>query len=250
MARFKIQTLNNIAVSGLRRLPRERYEVASDISRPDGILVRSHNMHDMDLPSRLLAVPRAGAGTNNIPVAELSRRGVPVFNAPGANANAVKELVIASMFIAARNLMQGWDFVRTLETEDDAPIIRLINGLIAEAVRLGASDIHVEPYDTALTVRLRVDGVLREVLSLPVRLASVIVSRIKVMARLDIAEKRIPQDGRISLTLGGKTFDVRVSTLPSRAGERVVMRIRDDGRGIDLNAVAARAACSVEVVRG
>ena len=114
-----------------------------------------------------------------------------------------------------------------LETEDDAPIIRLINGLIAEAVRLGASDIHVEPYETALTVRLRVDGVLREVLSLPVRLASLIVSRIKVMARLDIAEKRIPQDGRISLTLGGKTFDVRVSTLPSRAGERVVMRILD-----------------------
>ncbi len=114
-----------------------------------------------------------------------------------------------------------------LEAEDDAPIIRLINGLIAEAVRIGASDIHVEPYETALTVRFRVDGVLREVLSLPVRLASLIVSRIKVMARLDIAEKRIPQDGRISLTLGGKTFDVRVSTLPSRAGERVVMRILD-----------------------
>ena len=114
-----------------------------------------------------------------------------------------------------------------LETEDDAPIIRLINGLIAEAVRIGASDIHVEPYETALTIRLRVDGVLREVLSLPVRLASLIVSRIKVMARLDIAEKRIPQDGRISLNLGGKTFDVRVSTLPSRTGERVVMRILD-----------------------
>jgi len=114
-----------------------------------------------------------------------------------------------------------------LETEDDAPIIRLINGLIAEAVRIGASDIHVEPYETALTIRFRVDGVLREVLSLPGRLASLIVSRIKVMARLDIAEKRIPQDGRISLNLGGKTFDVRVSTLPSRAGERVVMRILD-----------------------
>ncbi len=114
-----------------------------------------------------------------------------------------------------------------LEAEDDAPIIRLINGLIAEAVRIGASDIHVEPFETALTVRLRVDGVLREMLSLPVRLAPLIVSRIKVMARLDIAEKRLPQDGRMSLALGGKTFDVRVSTLPSRAGERVVMRILD-----------------------
>jgi len=114
-----------------------------------------------------------------------------------------------------------------LETEDDAPIIRLINGLIAEAVRLGASDIHVEPFETALIIRLRIDGVLREALRLPVRVASLIVSRIKVMARLDIAEKRVPQDGRISLTLGGKTLDVRVSTLPSRAGERVVMRILD-----------------------
>ncbi len=114
-----------------------------------------------------------------------------------------------------------------LDAEDDAPIIRLINGLIAEAVRSGASDIHIETFETTLTVRFRVDGVLREVLSVPVRLSSLIVSRVKVMARLDIAEKRVPQDGRISLALGGKTLDVRVSTLPSRAGERVVMRILD-----------------------
>jgi general secretion pathway protein E len=114
-----------------------------------------------------------------------------------------------------------------LESEDDAPIIRLINGLIAEAVRAKASDIHVEPFEAALVVRLRIDGVLRETLRLPARLASLIVSRIKVMARLDIAEKRVPQDGRISLSLGGKSLDVRVSTLPSRAGERVVMRLLD-----------------------
>ena len=114
-----------------------------------------------------------------------------------------------------------------LDSQDDAPIIRLINGLIAEAVRLGASDIHIEPYESTLLVRLRVDGVLREVLSLQSRIAPLLVSRVKVMARLDIAEKRIPQDGRISLALGGKTLDVRVSTLPSRAGERVVMRILD-----------------------
>jgi len=114
-----------------------------------------------------------------------------------------------------------------LDSQDDAPIIKLINGLIAEAVRKGVSDIHIEPFEAALTVRFRLDGVLREALSLPVRLAAPIVSRIKVMARLDIAEKRLPQDGRISLTLGGKTLDVRVSTLPSRGGERVVMRILD-----------------------
>jgi general secretion pathway protein E len=112
-----------------------------------------------------------------------------------------------------------------LDVVDDAPVIRLINGIIAEAVRQGASDIHVEPFETALVVRLRVDGVLKEVLSLSHRLAPLLVSRVKVMARLDIAEKRFPQDWRISLTLGGRSLDVRVSTLPARAGERLVMRI-------------------------
>lgn len=114
-----------------------------------------------------------------------------------------------------------------LDTADDAPVIRLINGIIAEAVRAGASDIHLEPFENALTVRMRVDGVLREALSLNPRITPLLVSRIKVMARLDIAEKRVPQDGRIPLALGGKTLDVRVSTLPSRAGERVVLRILD-----------------------
>ncbi|MEL7028042.1 MAG: ATPase, T2SS/T4P/T4SS family, partial [Pseudomonadota bacterium] len=114
-----------------------------------------------------------------------------------------------------------------LEADDDAPIIRLINAMISEAIKLKASDIHVEPYESMLSVRLRIDGVLREVASLSQRVAPLLVSRIKVMARLDIAEKRVPQDGRISLSLGGKTVDVRVSTLPSRYGERVVMRLLD-----------------------
>jgi len=114
-----------------------------------------------------------------------------------------------------------------LDSQDDAPIIRLINGIIAEAVRQGASDIHVEPFETSLVVRMRIDGILKEALKLPARVATVVVSRLKVMARLDIAERRIPQDGRISLTLGGKALDVRVSTLPSRHGERVVLRILD-----------------------
>lgn len=122
-----------------------------------------------------------------------------------------------------------------LDSQDDAPIIRLINGLIAEAARRGASDVHIEPYEAALLVRLRIDGVLQEVLSLPSRVAPMLVSRVKVMARLDIAERRVPQDGRISLALGGKALDVRVSTLPSRAGERVVMRILDkDQAGLRL----------------
>jgi general secretion pathway protein E len=114
-----------------------------------------------------------------------------------------------------------------LDSADDAPAIRLINGIIAEAVRQGVSDIHIEPYETGLVVRMRIDGLLQERLRMPPHVAPVIVSRIKVMARLDIAERRVPQDGRIGITLGGKMVDVRVSTLPSRAGERVVMRILD-----------------------
>jgi len=119
-----------------------------------------------------------------------------------------------------------------LESQDDAPIIRLINGIIAEGARQGASDIHIEPSEAALRVRLRVDGVMREAARLPARIAPLLVSRVKVMARLDIAEKRIPQDGRISLAMGGKALDVRVSTLPARGGERVVLRILDKDQGV------------------
>lgn len=117
---FKILTLNSISVEGLQRLPRERYEVASEIGHPDAILVRSAKMHDMVLPESVLAVARAGAGVNNVPVAALSKRGVPVFNAPGANANAVKELVIAGMLLGARNLCQAWNFVEHLKDEGPA----------------------------------------------------------------------------------------------------------------------------------
>lgn len=115
---FQIQTLNNISVRGLERLPRERYQIASDIGHPDAILVRSADMHKVTVPDSVLAIGRAGAGTNNIPVAELSKRGVPVFNAPGANANAVKELVIAGMLIAARNICPAWDFARKQQGDD------------------------------------------------------------------------------------------------------------------------------------
>ena len=105
------------------------------------------------------------------------------------------------------------------------------------------SDIHIEPYETGLVVRMRIDGVLRETLRMPAHVASVVVSRVKVMARLDIAERRVPQDGRMGLTLGGKLLDVRVSTLPSRAGERVVLRILDkDNAGIDLPALGLSPA--------
>ena len=118
-----------------------------------------------------------------------------------------------------------------MEQEDDAPIIRLINAILGEAIRENASDIHLETFEKRLVVRFRVDGVLREVLEPKRELAALLVSRIKVMARLDIAEKRIPQDGRISLRVGGREVDIRVSTLPSANGERVVLRLLDKQAG-------------------
>jgi len=114
-----------------------------------------------------------------------------------------------------------------LDGQDDAPVIRLINGLIHEAIKRRASDIHVDPFENNLSIRYRIDGDLVEVLTPPRKLAAPIVSRIKVMARLDIAEKRLPQDGRISLSVGGRSIDVRVATLPTRYGERVVLRLLD-----------------------
>lgn len=117
---FKIQTLNNISVLGLERLPRDRYEVASEIAQPDAVMVRSADMHKLDIAGSVKAIGRAGAGTNNIPVAAMSKRGVPVFNAPGANANAVKELVIAGLLLAARNIAPALDFVRKLDGDDKA----------------------------------------------------------------------------------------------------------------------------------
>jgi len=124
---FKIQTLNNISVVGLERLPRDRYEVASEIQHPDAVLVRSADMHKLEIPASVKAVGRAGAGVNNIPVAKLSQRGVPVFNAPGANANAVKELVLASLLMAARNLPASLEFVKGL-SGDDKTLDKLVEG--------------------------------------------------------------------------------------------------------------------------
>jgi len=115
---FRILTLNSISGVGLKRLPAERYTCGSQVDDPDAILVRSQDMHSMDIRPRVKAIGRAGAGVNNIPVEKLSRRGVPVFNAPGANANAVKELVVAGMLIAARNLTPALKFVDGLNGDD------------------------------------------------------------------------------------------------------------------------------------
>lgn len=133
---FKILTLNNIAASGLARLPKNDYTIGNDIADPDAILLRSADLHARPIADSVLAVARAGAGTNNIPVVELSKRGVPVFNAPGANANAVKELVIAGMLLAARNLPDALGFARTIAGEPDAD-----SRMEAEKKRFGGSEL-------------------------------------------------------------------------------------------------------------
>jgi D-3-phosphoglycerate dehydrogenase len=164
---FKVLTLNNIAVEGLRHLPRERYEVASEIAHPDAVLLRSYNMHDMDIPDTVAAIGRAGAGTNNIPIDAMSSRGVPVFNAPGANANAVKELAIAGMLIGARNLCNAREYVNGL-TETGKALSKAVEagkkqfvgfelpGKTLGVIGLGA--IGVEVANAALDLGMKVVG--------------------------------------------------------------------------------------------
>jgi len=164
---FKVLTLNNISLQGLRRLPRDHYEVASEIGHPDAVMLRSFNMHDMDIPDTVQAVARAGAGVNNIPVAALSGRGVPVFNAPGANANAVKELVIGGMLLAARNLCPAWEYVRKLDG-DGAELNKAVEAGKKQFVGfelpsrtlgvVGLGAIGVEVANTALSLGMRVIG--------------------------------------------------------------------------------------------
>jgi len=138
-------------------------------------------------------------------------------------------------FSLAEELPQDEDL---LEAEDDAPIIKLINAMLGEAIKEGASDIHIETFEKSLSIRFRIDGVLRDVLAPSRKLAPLLVSRVKVMAKLDIAEKRVPQDGRISLRIGGRAVDVRVSTMPSSHGERVVMRLLDkNATRLDLHSL-------------
>lgn len=116
--KFRIRTLNNIAKVGLERFPEDGYQVGEDVEEPDALMLRSANIHDLKVPESLIAVGRAGAGVNNIPVERMSERGIPVFNAPGANANAVKELVLAGMLLAARHICDAWQYVRELEGTD------------------------------------------------------------------------------------------------------------------------------------
>ena len=143
---------------------------------------------------------------------------------------------IEGEFDISRMMQDVPDVEDLLETADDAPIIRMINALLTQATREGASDIHIEAFENTSLVRFRIDGTLRDVVRPKRALHAALVSRIKIMAQLDIAEKRLPQDGRIALRVGGRALDVRVSTLPTGHGERVVLRLLDKHAGrIDLS---------------
>ena len=164
---FKVLTLNNISVTGLDRLPRDKYEIASEIPSPDAVLVRSFKMHDWPVPDTLQAIGRAGAGVNNIPVDEMTKKGIPVFNTPGANANAVQELVLTGMLLSARNICSAWEFAKTLNGSD-AEITKQVEagkknfvgfelpGKTLGVVGLGAIGIKIA--NTAISLGMRVIG--------------------------------------------------------------------------------------------
>ncbi|QYX55034.1 Flp pilus assembly complex ATPase component TadA [Pseudomonas sp. S07E 245] len=174
----------------------------------------------------LLRVHGQPAAVEYLPAADFDQRLGQLYQAGSAANQALIEGIGEQVDLDS--LMSEMPRIEDLlESDDEAPVIRLINGLFGQAMRLRASDIHIETFEQSLVVRLRVDGHLREVLRPPRALSAMLVSRIKVMARLDIAEKRQPQDGRITLRAAGREIDVRVSTLPGIHGERVVMRVLD-----------------------
>ncbi|MFA5915466.1 MAG: GspE/PulE family protein, partial [Burkholderiales bacterium] len=158
-----------------------------------------------------------------------------LYNAADAGAAALAD-DLAQDFDLSRLLQDIPKVEDLLESQNDAPLIRLINALFTQALRDGASDIHIEPFEARSVVRLRIDGTLRDLIEPARALHNSIVSRIKIMAQLDIAEKRLPQDGRITLRVAGKPIDVRVSTIPTGHGERVVLRLLDKQAGrLDLS---------------
>ena len=235
MKTFKILTLNNIAEQGLQRFPRERYQVGPELTEPDAILLRSYRMHDMELPRSLLGVARAGAGVNNIPIDALSERGVPVFNAPGANANAVKELVIGAILMAARNLGDAWNYVRTLEGTD-AEVAKAVEAGKKQFVGfelpsrtlgvVGLGAIGVEVANAALGLGMRVVGFDPK---LTVKRAWQLSSGVEqadnldaVFRRADVITAHVPLNGDTRALLSGE----RLRLLPKGA---IVLNFARDG---------------------
>ncbi len=229
----------------IRELPKKRLPFS--FAKRHGVLIRDYSEDRADTVCRVGVSPASLAEVRRfagLPL-QLTRVSAEAFDAmlrqayEGGNNNAMQMMEGLSedtdLFQVAQELPEPSDL---LESDDDAPIIRLINAVLTEAVKENASDIHVEPYENRLVIRFRVDGVLREVLETRRAVAPLITSRIKVMSKLDIAEKRLPQDGRISLRIAGRAVDVRVSTIPSGHGERVVLRLLDKQAGrLDLSSL-------------
>ncbi|KXI28273.1 type II secretion system ATPase GspE [Paraglaciecola hydrolytica] len=203
----------------------KRHQVLLDTGETPAILY-----HTIDTQLAVFAEVRRFLGAEfRLKEIELGRFETLLTQAFQRDSSAAKQLMEdigneSDLFSLAEDLPDTEDL---LESEDDAPIIKLINAMLGEAIKEGASDIHIETFETQLLVRFRVDGVLREILKPNRKMASMLVSRIKVMSRMDIAEKRVPQDGRITLRIAGRAVDVRVSTMPSSHGERVVLRLLD-----------------------
>ena len=203
----------------------KRHQVLLDTGESPALLY-----HTADTQLHIFAEVRRFLGAEfQLREIELSRFETLLTQAFQRDSSAAKQLMEdigneSDLFSLADELPDTEDL---LESEDDAPIIKLINAMLGEAIKEGASDIHIETFETQLLVRFRVDGVLREILKPNRKMASMLVSRIKVMSRMDIAEKRVPQDGRITLRIAGRAVDVRVSTMPSSHGERVVLRLLD-----------------------
>ena len=217
------------------RLPYSYARRAGVLLRPAGAGVEC--LHRADAPlDALLEAQRVAPGAAFVAVAD------PAFDAAlqagyGNSASTAADIEIAETDLAALADSAAGGVDDLLDARDDSPVIRLINALLLEAIKEGASDVHVETQERRLVVRFRIDGRLRDIVEPPRALAPLLVSRIKVMAKLDIAERRTPQDGRVTLRIGGHDVDARVSTMPTQHGERVVLRILERG-GVQLDLAA------------
>ena len=205
--------------------------VAASEPQPDGALeIACKAQPSLATLAEIKRVTRRRLRTSLVPEAEFEELLTAIYM---RDASEAKQMVadIGDHFDLASLAESVPETEDLLDQRDDAPIVRLINAVLAEAIREGASDVHLETFERRLQVRFRIDGVMREVVQPKRALAPLLVSRIKVMAKMDIAEKRIPQDGRMALRIGGREVDVRVSTLPTGNGERVVLRLLDKQAG-------------------
>lgn len=227
------QQLEEVSVEEAKAAP-SRARLPYSFASNNGVMIENGTLfHTAGITLKTLREIRRYMGRplamEVIEEAEFKARITKLYQSSDSEAQQAVEDMDADFDLSA--LAEDIDDGELLSGEGDAPVIRLINAILSQAVQEKASDIHVEPYEDRVSVRFRIDGVLKEVLSPKPALAPVLVSRLKVMARLDIAEKRVPQDGRITVKLAGHAVDLRVSTMPSAHGERVVLRILDQAAG-------------------